>query len=63
MRIYLDEIKCRMIRNGEMYDYTKTKIPVREKNLYFLVRTEKKMSKMVDSSLGNIEICEAYVST
>lgn len=31
MRIYLDEIKCRMIRNGEMYDYTKTKIPVREK--------------------------------
>lgn len=29
-----------------MYDYTKTKIPVREKNLYFLVRTEKKMSKI-----------------
>lgn len=30
-----------MICNGEMYGYKKSKILVREENLYFLVRTEK----------------------
>lgn len=42
MRIYLGEIKCRMICNREMYDYKKTKDTGKRKKSIFLGQDREK---------------------
>lgn len=52
MRIYLDEIKCRMICNGEMYDYKKNKDTCKRKKPIFLGQDREKMREIVGLFTG-----------